>query len=475
MKLLAGLLVTLPLLAHVGSPDVFYESEAGPYHLLVTIRPPQVIPGVAEIEIRSTTADVQRVQVVPLRITGPGATLAPVPDEAKRSKDDPQFYTGALWLMSPGSWQVRVQVDGTRGPGTMAVPVPAASTRVLPMQAALGVGLAALGLVLFFGLVSIMGAGAREAQLEPGEEPKPQNRRQARITMLVTAVILVGAVWLGRSWWNAEAGDYQTKIFKPLALRAALENGSRLSLRLEDPGWLTRRTDDLIPDHGHLMHLYLLHVPEMDIAWHLHPQRTGDAEFAQPLPAMPAGRYALYGDIVHENGFPETATAEIQLPAVAGSPLGEDDAGTESGTPLAKADYNSLMMPLRSGFRMVWDREATPYHARRPYEFRFRVEDARGKPAPDMELYMGMQGHAAFISTDRSVFAHVHPSGSVPMAALSLVTAADPHAGHKMAAALPSTVSFPYGFPKPGAYRVIVQVKRGGQVETGIFDTRVEN
>jgi hypothetical protein len=31
-----------------GSPDVFFEGQAGPYKLLVTIRPPQVVPGVAE-------------------------------------------------------------------------------------------------------------------------------------------------------------------------------------------------------------------------------------------------------------------------------------------------------------------------------------------------------------------------------------------------------------------------------------------
>ena len=89
---------------------------------------------------------------------------------------------------------------------------------------------------------------------------------------------------------------------------------------------------------------------------------------------------------------------------------------------------------------------------------------------------MGMPGHAAFVRSDRSVFAHVHPSGSVPMAALALTQPDNPHAGHTMAdAGLPAEVSFPYGFPKPGDYRIYVQVKRGGAILTGVFGARVEN
>jgi hypothetical protein len=34
-------------------------------------------------------------------------------------------------------------------------------------------------------------------------------------------------------------------------------------------------------------------------------------------------------------------------------------------------------------------------------------------------------------------------------------------------------VSFPYGFPKAGEYRLFVQMKRGGTIETGVFDTQV--
>jgi hypothetical protein len=39
---------------------------------------------------------------------------------------------------------------------------------------------------------------------------------------------------------------------------------------------------------------------------------------------------------------------------------------------------------------------------------------------------------------------------------------------------IPAEADFPYGFPKPGDYRIVVQMKHAGVIETGIFDARVE-
>jgi hypothetical protein len=112
--------------------------------------------------------------------------------------------------------------------------------------------------------------------------------------------------------------------------------------------------------------------------------------------------------------------------------------------------------------------------------FTFRVDDAFGQPATDLELYMGMPGHAVFVRRDRRVFAHVHPAGSASMAAIAIgqrtlpdAGRSDPHAHHE--GTLPATVSFPYGFPEPGDYRIFVQVKRSGRIVTSAFDAHVES
>ena len=478
--------------AHVGSPDVYFQGDAGPYHLVVMIRTPQMIPGVAEFEIRSDTPGIREIKIVPLYIVGEGSKYPPPPDVVKPAAGDPQFFAGKLWLMGSGSWQVRIEADGDKGSGTVAVPVPAYARNTLAMQRGLGILLFGLMLLLVTAIVSIVGAAKREGQLQSGEQPTPRQKRGARFVMAATLLAVVGILALGNMWWRVSAANRADRmIYVAPKLGVTIDPAGRMNLEIGDSRWHSSRAEivgtALIPDHGHLMHLFLVREPAMDRFYHLHPNRTG-ATFADDLPPIAGGRYKVFADIVRASGFPDTLVAEIDVPDLSGKPLTGDDA--EASAPaLTGSTQSSTIAPLSNGGRMIWERDSAPLVSDRLLWFRFRVEDANGKPATDLEPYMGMAGHAEFIRSDFSVFAHVHPDGSIPMAAYNLAEASlsgdsnsaqarnENMPGMEMtkvsATSMPSGVSFPYGFPKPGLYRIFVQVKRAGKIETGVFDANV--
>ena len=462
--------------AHVGSPDAVQDGQAGPYHLLVTIRPPEVIPGVAQIEIRALDDDLARVSVVPLPLRGPGASSPPVADVARPRADEPRVYDSAIWLMQTGAWQIRLTADGARGTGHMAVPIPALARTVRPMPAFLALLLFGLLALLVAGAIAIMGAGLRESDLAPGAVADHRRVARGRTAMAVTAAILALAIVGGRRWWNGEAGSYRRLIYKPMRVSVAQPASGGLDLTLSDPGWLRwRHTDDLIPDHGHLMHLFLVRAPGLDAIAHLHPRRTGDATFAQATPPLPAGSYRLFGDIVHQTGLDETVTASVELAAPTGNsggaPVDPDDA-TALVPSAATVDAPSFIFADGSG-RLRWLDARAP-RAGETRALAFEVEDADGRPADGIQPYMGMAGHAMIVARDFTVFAHVHPTGSVPMAAMALVEGASvvDHA-HHLGMKFAPRVQFPVVFPRAGDYRLFVQIKRNERVETAAFDITV--
>src|SRR5262245_7111572 len=394
------------------------------------------------------------------------------------------MFTAGLWMMVAGPWQVRITVDGDRGHGQVAVPVDALPSRTLQMDRRRALVLLPFALFIVFGFVAIVGASAGQAQTDPGQSLSPWRRRRAWIARGVATVFVAVVLTLGNWWWNVEASNYADYIYKPLQMHPSLDRSGELSLTLSDPGWLGFRVvDDLAPDHGHVMHLFMVRTPSLDRLIHLHPTQTHAGVFNQRLPGADAGQYRLFGDIVHATGLAETAVADLTVPAVDKTPLEGDDSEASVGLG-ASFEPERTIAPLADGAHMVWQRSAAPLVARRPYQLFFRVEDASGTPVTDLEPYMGMPGHAVVIKRDLRVFAHVHPFGTAAMKSIALAASTlpgvtkdatpDPHAMHRTDSGAPAaTISFPYGFPQAGEYRVFVQVRRKSGVQTGVFDVRV--
>ena len=488
--------------AHVGSPDVYYEGSAGPYHVLVVVRMPGVVPGVAQIVVHVSGAGGARPDRVAVGVNHFSTTTAPPLEDAARDANDSSSYLGKLWVMAAGSNEVTVQVSGHAGAGTAVVPVVAVATQRLTLYPWLGAVLAIIGIALFLGAVSIVGAAVRESTLPPGEVPDASRTRRARLAMAGTAVLVALVLYGGRSWWNSEDQSFQRELYRPMATRAEITGGGRaIAFAIVDSEW-THRADTvwqiahratdwgpLIPDHGKVMHLFLIGETAPFAFAHLHPATTDSVTFTAELPPLAAGRYRVFADIVHESGFDKTLVATVDLPGPAvGAAVG---AATGSATAPARDSDDawtaSAAVPrgdrvvLADGSALRWVTGGAPPIAGGDAGLRFVIDAPDGSHAA-LQPYMGMAGHAVVERNDGAVFIHLHPMGTISSAsqmAFAVRTAADTNDGdvaNRMAAttaaAMPmsmpasDTVSFPYSFPQPGQYHVWVQVKRNGKVLT---------
>jgi hypothetical protein len=478
--LLALFLLSPAVHAHVGSPNVFFTGTAGPWPVRIVVRPPAVIPGLAEVTVRVLAGTPAHVLVQPVQFTA-GVKGAPPADEAQPVRGETGVWSGQLWIMTSGSYSVRVRLTGAAGDGLAIVPVAAERTRTLGMQRALGATLAGLGLFLFAGALTLVGVAVRESVLAPGEVPDPSRRRRARMIVIATAIFLVLILAGGKRWWDGVDAEAQKRLSRPLVTAASVRQegaGQVLRLTVDDPRWQDPEVSTLVPDHGKLMHLFLIREQGLDAFAHLHPVRRGASSFEAPLPALPAGRYRLYADVVRESGFAQTLTAAVDLPNSGPNPAVQSAAGDPPGDP---DDSWRLAGPLDGGLTMTWEKKPEPLIAGREVELRFAVRDAAGRPAA-LEPYMGMMSHAVVNRDDGAVFVHLHPVGSFAMAAQQAFLEKEGTPGtmgmagmagmdHSTPAA--GEVSFPYEFPQPGRYRLWVQVKSGGAVRTGVFDAEV--
>ncbi|MPR32305.1 hypothetical protein [Salmonirosea aquatica] len=528
--------------AHVGSSGVVLQGKAGEYRILVNIQPPDVIPGTANVTVYVENGGATRVQARPIYFRS-GDEGAPTYDMLEAVPGQLGQFQGIVWLMEGGSSSVQLVLEGAKGKGEFVVPVVAVSTAERDMPAGLGWMLTALGLLLLVLLVTVIGASVSDGVLRAGQSlTTPQKRKRYRnmgIALVACLLILYG----GGSWWDSWAATYKRYLYKSLDAHGSVvdRDGQRLfQFKIDTTDFNSKRGSGylsyLVPDHGKLMHLFLVRTPGLDAFAHLHPERTDSTTYQSYLPNLPPGKYLVYGDIFSYSGFTETLTDTIDIPELASNHTEIKKTDPEDTyvvtDPLNKPkqvplDENVVVCgqpgtrtTLQDDSYVVWEGKANQvFEAGKPLSLNFAVFTPESKPAI-LQPYLGMAGHAAVVRSDGSVYVHLHPIGTVPMAAelslknriadtarvfkradskifrdsidrhvamlkqmpeaeresylmqemgMDLGADSTAHAGMEHG----SVVSFPYAFPKAGQYRIFLQIKRNGRVLTGVFDARV--
>lgn len=480
--------------AHIGSPNVIFEGKAGAYDVRVIVRPPAVVPGLAEVTVRLLDGSATRVAVRPV-FWRAGLAGSPSPDEAQLVPGQRDTYTAQLWLMARGAYSVYVMIDGERGSGSASVPVMSVATGRLGMSLGLGALLAMLGALLVAALVTIVHRAAGESVAPAGQPMDAARLRRARIVAGVAFPLICIVLLGGAKWWAVVDADYATRMYRPPPTRTSIISSSEqsaLRFTVTDSAGTPARLEPLMPDHGRMMHLFLIDTSTRSFA-HLHPTFDDTATFTTAIPPLPPGHYRLIGEVVTELGQTRTLTGAVDLTSadsVAASRRRERDADDGWTVRPGRALAPGVRDTLADGSTIEWTgNDPATLTAGEPTHLRFRVRDPGGASAV-LEPYLGMPAHAVIARSDGSVFIHLHSMGTVSPAAqqvfalrdrgdttpkgrlllattdsMSAAVAHDAHASPE--------ISIPYEFPRGGDYRIWIQVRRAGRVLTGTFNVHV--
>jgi hypothetical protein len=194
--------------------------------------------------------------------------------------------------------------------------------------------------------------------------------------------------------------------------------------------------DDLLVVHTERIHLLIVDETLTDYH-HEHPapvEPAGTYNFSF-TPRKP-GKYRVFADIVpRESNVQEYAVCDLPATVETGGPLDKQGSSTASGAG-------------RLRFQLTWHTGGLPIRAKQPVNATITVSDENGKLFTQLEPVMGTYSHLVAFHEDHQTVLHIHPVGAEPQKP-------EDRGGPKF--------SVRFWAPKPGFYRLYVQVQMDGR------------
>ena len=209
--------------------------------------------------------------------------------------------------------------------------------------------------------------------------------------------------------------------------------------------------------------LHLLMVSK-DLAefYHVHPEQSADGSFRIAHTFPNGGEYKLYADFTPQSAVQVVEQIDVKV------------GGAERAKVPLQADAN--FTKTVDGLRVAMKPDGE-IRAGKELMLTFQAFDAAtGKPAADLQNYLGELAHFVIISEDMKDFVHAHPMSKDEKS--DMKTGGDDHSagGHEHSTMEGTTtklseseVAAHTSFPRPGLYKIWAQFQRGGRVITVPF------
>ena len=245
-----------------------------------------------------------------------GSQGAPSADEAKRVEDAAGMYTGRLWLMAGGSYSVHVGVEGRAGKGIAVVSRRRSRDGPAQLSGFLRVLLVILGTLLVAGVITAVYAAVGESQVPPGEVVPPARRRARVSAPRSRRRSSRSSCSAARSGGTPKRRRMRTRCTRRSAPRSAVSDSAgapMITLRVVDTnfarGTCQRADARSRQDRASLPRAHRLGRGARASA--SGTDRVRDVAWA--LPPLPAGRYRVFADVVHETGFQRTLVDSLTV------------------------------------------------------------------------------------------------------------------------------------------------------------------